>query len=142
VSHLFTDTDKSNSKILVSFAPLLLTSPSISLPLQSIHTRDLRMKNITPILVFTIALLTGCASAGNQFDINAAESLIPGKTTYAEAVQILGGEPIASKVEDDGTKKYGWSRATATPVGATLTKLTLLFDSNGVFIREVARQSL
>ena len=100
------------------------------------------MKKITAIALLALGILSGCAQMGNRFDINAASSFVPGETTYAEAVQALGGEPTASKVREDGTKVYRWlwSRAGVGYGGAD--RIDLLFDSNGLFIREESRSSL
>ena len=108
------------------------------------------MKNLLMTLL-TVSMLSGCM-AGNLFSIAAADELVPGETTLDEAVLILRGvnafgqpamggqpaEPVGRRVNDDGTITYVWSYA--APDGAA--KLELLFDSNGVLIKEVSRVRL
>ena len=108
--------------------------------------------------LWLIALLaTGCASGGNFFLIDAADQLEPGKTTYDEAVELLKGgydpvnplfkvprmgEPVSRTYNDDGTVTYRWVSTFASAIGGLVWKLELLFDEDGVLIREVYREKI
>ena len=112
-----------------------------------INQRDKSMKIIgksilLPLVLLPLILLTGCASVGKQFDINAVSVLVSGETTYSEAVQALGGEPTARKVNEDGTEVYRWLWSRASLAGSAADSIVLLFDSNGLFVKELGRSSL
>ena len=109
--------------------------------------------------LWLIALLaTGCASGGNDFFIDRADLLEPGKTTYDEAVELLKGpnggknavgqtvpgigEPVSRTYNDDGTVTYRWVSTFASAIGGLVWKLELLFDEDGVLIREVYREKI
>ena len=100
------------------------------------------MKKFYVKIILSTFLLVGCATIGNEFDISAVSGFVPGETTYSEAVQMLGNNPIGSKQNEDGSMVYRWAWSHANLAGAGADRVDLLFDSNGKFIRELSRSSL
>ena len=100
------------------------------------------MKVLGKLILLPLILITGCANVGKEFDINAASALVSGETTFSEAVQALGGEPTGTKVNEDGTKVYRWLWSRASLAGSAADSIILLFDSNGLFVKELGRSSL
>jgi len=95
-------------------------------------------------------VLFGCASAeiGKKYDTAAANKIEIGKTTEAEVLAMLG-TPLKTKINQDGTKKYGYahieSKVVALPFAArgraAGDKLIINFDKNGV-VSEVEKTSV
>ena len=100
------------------------------------------MKALVAPLMLAFAFIGGCASVGTEFDISAVDSLVPGETTYQEAVNILGGPPAGSQTNDAGETAYRWLWSRSKGFGATADRVDLLFDSEGVFVRELARVTI
>jgi hypothetical protein len=83
----------------------------------------------------------GCASTeiGRKYDTTAANKIEIGKTTEAEVLTMMG-TPLKTKINSDGTKKFGYahieSKAVALPFSVRGTasgdKLIITFDKNGV----------
>ena len=97
--------------------------------------------NLSIVLLVSV-LLFGCASAerGRKFDAAAANQFEVGKTTETEVLAVLG-QPLARRINADGTKIYGYAYAQAD--GFALArgsknikgqgdKLIIKFDKNGV----------
>jgi hypothetical protein len=99
------------------------------------------MKAQGVVIGMILALFIGCASTevGRKYDTSAANKIEIGKTTEPEILAMLG-TPLKTKVNSDGTKKYGYahieSRAVALPFTVKGTasgdKLIITFDKNGV----------
>ena len=101
------------------------------------------MKQLISILILSSVVLSGCAaSSGNAFDINVVSTFVPGETTYAEAVTAMGGAPTSSARMPQGAMLYTWVWSRASVLGANADGIVLLFDSNGVFVREESRTSI
>jgi outer membrane protein assembly factor BamE (lipoprotein component of BamABCDE complex) len=93
------------------------------------------------IWIILAILLFGCASTeiGRKFDASAANKIEIGKTTESEVLTMLG-TPLKTKINQDGTKKYGYahieSKAVALPFSVRGTasgdKLIITFDKDGV----------
>jgi hypothetical protein len=98
-------------------------------------------RNWLAVGMIMVLLSFGCASTeiGRKYDTTAANKIEIGKTTEAEVLTMLG-TPLKTKINADGTKKYGYahieSKAVALPFSVKGTasgdKLIITFDKNGV----------
>ena len=94
------------------------------------------MSRLIGILVFTASIVAGCATGGNKFESDVVSSFVPGKTTFAEAVTLLGGNPVGSSQLPDGSKVYLWQSVEIVLGSSKNDVMTLIFDKEGVFLRE------
>lgn len=86
-----------------------------------------------------IALIAGCASVGQDFDMTEVDRLQPGVTTLEQVKQRLG-KPRRIDNTADGLVGVTWTRAQAV-MGSISTKgVTILFDKDGKMVRVVTRQ--
>lgn len=79
-------------------------------------------------------LFVGCASSGSNFRESALAELMPGKTTEADAIAILGGKPQERIQNSDGSRLLVWAHATVVFSSVQSKALSVLFDPNGVMI--------
>lgn len=87
------------------------------------------------IIVAAIALLSGCATMGNQFDPSKADTLEPGVSTMADAAARMGAQPVAMSTDLAGNTVAQWKWAHATAFGGRAARVDIAFDPSGKMIR-------
>ncbi len=82
--------------------------------------------------------LGACArSIGQPFDVDAADRLRPGLSTYQDAVTQFGK---ATRIRGQGGRTVAhWHYLKDTPGGTEYDSLKILFDENGRMVRVVER---
>lgn len=95
------------------------------------------------ILVLCIVLLLvafkSSVRGGRSFDVAAVDQIRIGKSTELDVLELLGS-PLKTKMNADGTKKYGYaqveSRISATPFSGSAKivgdKIVITFDKKGI----------
>ncbi len=83
------------------------------------------MKTILPILFLT-ALLSGCASVGNNFDSSKVTTIKKGETTEPDLVKMFGS-PNQRGINSDGLVTMTWIYSEATAKGATFIPIVGAF---------------
>ena len=81
-----------------------------------------------------IALIAGCASTGQDFDMAEIDRLQPGITTIEQAKEKLG-KPRSITNAADGSYGAIWVRAQASMGSVTSKSVSILFDKDGKMIR-------
>jgi hypothetical protein len=76
----------------------------------------------------------GCTTIGNDFDMAAAHSLTPGRSTVSDAIRELGSPTARSAAPNNGTLLQ-WQFIMGTVVGGQGKHLALLFDREGRFVK-------
>lgn len=89
-------------------------------------------------VVAGIALIAGCASVGQDFDMAEVDRLQPGVTTLEEAKERLG-KPRSISNSADGSYGVTWVRAQALMGSVSSKGVSILFDKDGKMIRVVTR---
>lgn len=85
-----------------------------------------------------LALIAGCASVGQDFDMTEVDRLQPGVTTLEQAKERLG-KPHTITNSADGRYGVTWIRSQAV-IGSVSSKgVSILFDKDGKMIRIVTR---
>lgn len=82
----------------------------------------------------TALLCVACASSGSNFRESALVDLVPGKTTEADAISILGGKPEQRIQNSDGSCLLVWAHATVVFSSVQSKAVSILFDPSGVMI--------
>lgn len=96
---------------------------------------------IKSVITIVIALtLVACASAGKKFNMADVDAMIPGQTTIADAKTTLG-PPSTEAVGANGNTQLGWGYSSASPLGAEVKTVVILFDSQGKMIRVAGKSS-
>ncbi|MCI0586822.1 MAG: PDZ domain-containing protein [Planctomycetes bacterium] len=90
------------------------------------------------LVSIVLAMLSGCASSGSNFDDRAFSKLIPGTTTEAQAIALLGGQPYQRFRYADGTHLSVWSYARAMLASVDSKAVSILFDERNVMVRFVS----
>jgi outer membrane protein assembly factor BamE (lipoprotein component of BamABCDE complex) len=97
-----------------------------------------KWKSVGVGLICLIVLACAHAEKGRKFDTAAANQIEVGKTTEAEVLASLG-QPLARKINADGTKVYGYAYAKAQAMAFSSKrvqgqgdKIIIKFDKNGV----------
>src|SRR5690554_3230592 len=90
-------------------------------------------------LAGVLLAVAGCSTTGNQFTTTDLRFLERGKTTLAEAVDLLTAEPVNIYRQADGSSMARWSRTATLATDAVYfnQELWLAFDSYGRFVRIV-----
>lgn len=73
--------------------------------------------------------------SGSGFDSAALQRLKPGETTLAQAVELLGAEPLAKNYGPDGSVTAVWSAVTVKGTSVQSRQATVLFDSEQRMVR-------
>lgn len=83
------------------------------------------------------AVLSGCSTTGGNFDETGLNMLMPGQSTYGEAVDALGALPTASYPQSNGTVLAYWTyKASAVTDALYYRKEAVLqFGPDGRFLR-------
>ena len=83
-----------------------------------------------------VVMLAACTTTGQSFNTQALGNFIPGHTTFAEAVTMLGAEPVNTYSQLNGAMLARWAHK-----GSVLTdsiyfrqEATLRFDPEGRFV--------
>lgn len=84
--------------------------------------------------------LAGCTTSGQPFQTNGLQQLVPGQTTFAQAVAALGAEPVDVYRSAEGAFMARWAQKTSVVTDALYWRKEtwLTFDAGGRFVREVA----
>ena len=85
-----------------------------------------------------VALIVGCASVGQDFDMAEVDRLQPGVTTLEQAKEKLG-KPQSITNAADGRVGVVWVRSQAVMGSASSKGVAILFDKDGKMIRVVKR---
>ena len=85
-----------------------------------------------------VALIAGCASVGQDFDMAEVDRLQPGVTTLEQAKEKLG-KPQSITTAADGRVGVVWVRSQAVMGSASSKGVAILFDKDGKMIRVVNR---
>lgn len=90
------------------------------------------------------SLLAACTSTGNSFNTTASSQLVVGETTMADAVRILGAEPVNTYRQLDGSATSIWSQKKSVLTDAIYLnqELWLAFGTDGRFQRIVKKHNL
>jgi hypothetical protein len=82
-------------------------------------------------LIFSAALMAGCASSGRDFSMAEVDALQPGVSTFQDATSKLG-KPRLMRKNTDGSYTAGWSYAEKAMLSDAKAKVvTVLFDREG-----------
>ncbi|WP_236233725.1 hypothetical protein [Pseudomonas tohonis] len=86
-----------------------------------------------------LAVLVGCASAGNSFKEQNLAKFEPGKTTFEEAEALLGAPAEQVVATQNGSSVAYWRHITANGVtgNSGLKQVGLLFSADGRFLQLV-----
>lgn len=84
------------------------------------------------------ALIVGCASVGQDFDMAEVDRLQPGVTTLEQAKEKLG-KPQSITNTADGRVGVVWIRSQAVMGSVSSKGVGILFDKDGKMIRVVNR---
>lgn len=84
------------------------------------------------------AVIAGCASVGQDFDMVEVDRLQPGVTTLEQAKEKLG-KPQSITNAADGRIGVVWVRSQAVMGSASSKGVAILFDKDGKMIRVVNR---
>lgn len=83
------------------------------------------------------AALSGCATAGTNYNPDAVASLTPGMP-QAAVVDVLG-KPNATAHQGDGSSVLVWTHSKATALGSAKARsVSLLFDAQGNYVRMIS----
>lgn len=92
--------------------------------------------NILSTMLLVGGIAACSASVGHNFDMQAANHLTPGVTTYEQAVSLVGA-PEGYENLPDGSMRVTWAYGHAAGVSGFVSsegkKLVLLFDQKHVF---------
>jgi hypothetical protein len=92
------------------------------------------MKSLRVLFIF-IALIAGCATVGNKFDVKQVDSFQPGLTTKEDAIAKLG-KPRSVSTRADGSQIVQWIYAQGTALGVgSGAHVAIIFDNEGKMIR-------
>lgn len=94
------------------------------------------MKKAIAILLF--ALLAGCATKGQKFDMTDVNTFQPGVSTYDEIASKLG-KPYGQNFAQDGSKTVTWIYVQVSPVGSETRGTKMLFDKEGKLTRIMSK---
>lgn len=92
------------------------------------------------VALAAVVTLAGCSTSGQPFQTNGLQQLVPGQTTFAQAVAALGAEPVNVYRSAEGAFMARWAQKTSvvTDVIYWRKETWLTFDASGRFVREVA----
>lgn len=84
-------------------------------------------------------LLAACSTTGRSFNSMALSNFVPGQTTYAQAVEMLGSEPENTYSQLNGTMIARWAHKNSVLTDAIYFRqeLMLRFSPDGRFERVV-----
>ncbi|GAB1387516.1 hypothetical protein MASR1M59_26640 [Melaminivora sp.] len=88
-----------------------------------------------------VALVAGCASVGQDFEMTEVDRFQPGLTTLEQAKEKLG-KPQSVTTAADGRIGVVWVRSQATMGSASSKGVAILFDKDGKMIRVVNRNEI
>lgn len=79
--------------------------------------------------------LAACSTTGRSFNAEALGQFVPGQTTYAQAVQLLGAEPVNTYAQLNGTLIARWAQKASVLTDAIYVRreLMLRFSPDGRF---------
>lgn len=89
-------------------------------------------------VIVSVALIAGCASVGQDFDMAEVDGLQPSVSTF-EQVKRKFGTPQSITNTYDGGFAAGWIRSQASPLGASTKSVMIIFDKDGRLIRVANR---
>lgn len=89
-------------------------------------------------LVACAALITGCASVGQDFDMAEVDRFQPGVTTIEQAKEKLG-KPGSITNTANGEVGFVWSRSQVVMGAGKWKSVGILFDKDGKMVRVVLR---
>ena len=106
----------------------------------------MRTKLIFVAFLALALALAGCASThvGQRFDTRVADQIEIGKTTESE-VRAMLGPPIREKINQDGSKIWGYryieaQKTLLTSAKGRVDRLTISFNTNGI-VKSLDRSS-
>lgn len=102
-----------------------------------------RLQALVIISVMSL-MVAGCTSTGNAFNTMAVHQLVPGQTTMADAVRLLGADPVNTYRQYDGSATSIWARKNSMLTDAIYLnqELWLAFGPDGRFQRVVKKHNL
>lgn len=75
------------------------------------------------LVIMLVLFLSGCASTVNNFDLTLVKTILVGKTTKAEIMQMFGKPYKIKQNSSDGTEKYSYSHIERIVVGLDLSHI-------------------
>jgi outer membrane protein assembly factor BamE (lipoprotein component of BamABCDE complex) len=94
----------------------------------------MRQAFLTATALGTAFAVSACMTMGPAFDMRKVDQLVPGQSTEADAVQLLG-RPSATSEMADGSQLLQWIFVMGTPVGGTGRHVAILFDGGQRMVR-------
>ena len=90
------------------------------------------------------AVLSACASSGNNFSSSGVSQLVAGETTFDQARNLLHGDPVIVYPQSDGTSMARWAYKTTVSTDAIYfnRELWLLFGPDGRFMRVLKSENV
>lgn len=87
------------------------------------------------LVVVALAALAACSTTGRSFNSLALADFVPGQTTYAQAVQMLGAEPVNTYSQLNGIMVARWAHKGSVLTDAIYFRqeLMLRFSPDGRF---------
>lgn len=99
-------------------------------------------KSILIAVLFSfIVNIAQAASAGNEFDIERADTFQQGVTTLEEAKEQLG-IPTSISTDAEGNQTLWWKYVKVGFLGRDVRKLSVVFDKDGKMLRVAHREVL
>lgn len=105
---------------------------------------------LTAMLIVEAGPLSGCATAGHRFNMEAVSKLQPGVTTEPAAIELLGAKPTHRQTHlrngnpptwEPGDYFLGWVYVEASVLaGSRSQSLLLMFNKAGI-LKEIVGQS-
>lgn len=129
--------DSSGAKIGNALATTQHLAPGVPWKFDAYCTAAVgtRLDSVTLVDVQTDKSLFEGMSSGARFDSTTLKRLKPGETTLAQAVEILGGEPLAKNYGPDGSITAVWSHVAVKASGTQSRQATIQFDAKERMVR-------
>lgn len=91
--------------------------------------------------ILCVSALSACSTTGDSFRSTALSSLVPGRTTLAQATDLLGAAPVDTYAHGDGSVLARWAYKVSVVTDAIYARqeLWLEFGPDGRFERVVRK---
>lgn len=99
------------------------------------------MKKIIAALILSLSInCAHAATAGNEFEIERADTFQQGVTTLEEAKEQLG-KPFSVSTDAEGNQTIWWKYVNVNLFGKDVRKLAIVFDKDGNMLRIAHREA-
>ncbi|TAN27720.1 MAG: hypothetical protein EPN31_10000 [Castellaniella sp.] len=106
------------------------------LMMKSLRKGGLRAWSRGAVLALSLAALTGCSTTGESFQSAGLDRIVAGRTTFAQAVEDLGTEPVDTWQQGDTLlARWAYKGTVATDAVYFRQEVWLRFGPDGRFVR-------